>query len=793
MSKKTETDEAVARYGQWLIHYRWPVIVGVLVMVLLAASGGRFLSFASDYRVFFSEDNPQLQAFDELQNVYTKNDNVLFVVEPADGDPFSNQSLAVLSDLADESWKLPYAIRVDAVTNFQHTEADGDDLVVADLVETPELLTDTDRAEVRRIALQEPMLSRRLVSDNGDIAGVNVTIQLPGESIDEVPTAADAARELASQIEAEYPGTNIYVTGIVIINSTFVEAGMGDLTTVFPLMYLIIIVVMIVLLRSLWGTIATLTLVGMSAAGAMGMAGWFGVQLTPTSSQAPTMIMTLAVADSIHLLITMLQEMRRGKSRYDAIIESLRVNFIPVFLTSVTTAIGFLSLNFSDSPPYRHLGNITAVGVSLAFVLSVVFLPAVLSMLPIRVRVKKEREWNVFGKLADWVVGRQRLILGASLAVILFAAVLAPGNKLNDDFVKYFDTSMTFRTDTDFANANLTGLTTVEHSISSGEEGGISEPAYLAKLDSLAEWYEAQPGVVHVNHLGHVLKRLNMNMHGDDSAYYRLPDDRELAAQYLLLFEMSLPYGLDLNNMISVDKSSTRFTVTCTDISSSELIHLAKGGEQWLASHAPPSMQAHAASPSLMFSYLSRRQVMSMLTGTIVALALITLAMMFALRSVRYGLLSVIPNLVPMIIGLGAWALLVGEIGLAHSTIVGMTLGIVVDDTVHFLNKYLRARRELGMLPPEAVRYALSTVGRALLVTSIVLVAGFLVLTASPFKLNSSLGQLSALTIAAALIADFLLLPVLLLLVDRPRVIALKRSDNIKTDIAPAYVTNNQE
>ena len=759
------------RFGEFVLKYRWFVIVGLLALIALTGSGVRFIEFSTNYRVFFSEDNPQLLAFDELQNIYTNNDNIIFVIDVPDGDPFSAQSVKIVSELTEKSWLLPYAIRVDGVTNFQHSEADGDDLIVADLVEDAEAIDSGGLAKARRIALNEPLLKNRLISSDGKYAGINVTIQLPGKLLSEVPTTAAAALALADSIENKYPGTEIYLTGIVMINNAFVTSGQGDMMTVFPLMFLMIIFLMIILLRSFWGTITTVILIAFSAAVAVGLAGWFGMQLTPTSAQAPTMIMTLAVADSIHILVTMLQEMRLGRSRKDAIIESLRVNFAPVFLTSLTTVIGFLSLNFSDSPPYRDLGNITAMGVTAAFLLSISFLPAVLSLLPIKVSKRKEQKSNIFGNLADWVISRQRPILVGSVVVVMFAAIMVPQNKLNDEFVKFFDTTLQFRTDSDFASDHLTGFMVIEHSIGSGEDGGIAEPAYLAKLDSLAEFYKTLPNVVHVNHFGLVMKKLNMNMHGDDSAYYRIPDERNLAAQYTLLYEMSLPYGLDLNNMISIDKSSTRMTVTCKNIPSAELIALSEQGEKWLIDHAPKEMFAAASSPALMFSHLSKRQVLSMINGAGIALVLITLCMIIALCSFKYGLISVIPNMVPMVLGFGAWALLVGELGMAQSSIVGMTLGIVVDDTVHFLNKYLRARRERGLSPEDSVRYAFTTVGRALFITTVVLVAGFLVLTTSTFRLNSELGQLAALTIAFALIADFFLLPALLLVLDRSKTI----------------------
>jgi hypothetical protein len=261
-------------------------------------------------------------------------------------------------------------------------------------------------------------------------------------------------------------------------------------------------------------------------------------------------------------------------------------------------------------------------------------------------------------------------------------------------------------------------------------------------------------------------KRLNQSMHGDSSDWYRLPAERELAAQYLLLYEMSLPYGLDLNNQINIDKSATRMTVMLYNMTTNSVLELEQRSRQWMQDNLPPSMQNDAASPTLMFSHIGERNIRSMLLGTTVALLLISLILVFALRSPRIGLLSLLPNLIPAALAFGVWGLFVGQIGLALSVVTGMTLGIVVDDTVHFLSKYLRARREKGLDAQDAVRYAFSTVGLALVVTSIVLIAGFMVLTFSAFTLNSNMAFMTAVTIFFALIADFLLLPPLLMAVD---------------------------
>ena len=319
----------------------------------------------------------------------------------------------------------------------------------------------------------------------------------------------------------------------------------------------------------------------------------------------------------------------------------------------------------------------------------------------------------------------------------------------------------------------------LDYSLASIEPGGITDPGYLADAAAFAEWYRAQPETIHVSVITDTFRRLNMSMHGDDPAEYRLPDNRELAAQYLLLYEISLPFGHDLNNQIDVDKSATRMTVTTQTLSSNEVIALNRRALHWQTDHAPNIVPAESSGTTLMFANLGRRNIIAMLVGTTIALVGISFVLIFALRSLRVGLTSLVPNLVPGALGFGIWGLAVGQVGVSLSMVTAMTLGIVVDDTVHFLSKYQRARRELGHTSPDAVRVAFRTVGAALLTTSLVLVAGFVVISLSSFELNSDMGRLTALVIALALVADFLLLPPLLMKIDARRSAAVPAAGNL--------------
>jgi predicted RND superfamily exporter protein len=760
-------EQAGQRLGKWIIRNRWPILVLSVVLAATAMTGVRRLSFSDDYRAFFSSSNPQLESYEAIQNIYTRADNILVAIEPVNGGSvLTPPIMAAIEDLTESAWQVPYARRVDSMTNFQHTWADGDELVVEDLVRDAASGSIADMEAAGRVALAEPLLRDRLIASDAGSAGVNITLQLPGEAPTETAEAVAAIRELAARIESDHPDVRTHLTGLSMLNYSFSESAERDMSTLVPLMLAGIALLMGFLLRSALATGAAMVVLVLSAGTAMGLAGWAGIAITPPSSVAPTMILTIAIADAIHLLVTMFASMREGQSRDDALVESMRVNLQPVFLTSLTTAIGFLSLNFSDAPPFRDLGNITAAGVAAAFVLSILFLPALIAVLPVRATAKSQTRadgWQ--DRLADFVIARRRPLLAGSAVLVMAAGFLVTRNELNDQFVRYFGERLSFRQDTEYVMANLTGLYQVEFSLSAGESGGVVDPRYLAKLDEFAAWWETQPSVVQVQSLAPTMKRINRSMHGDDPAWYRLPEGRQLAAQYLLLYELSLPYGLDLNDQINVDQSATRFTVTLTDVTAREIREAAAAGEAWLRANAPDAMHAVAASPAVMFAHISGRNIRSMLFGTALAFVLVSATLVIALRSPKYGLLSLLPNIVPAIVAFGLWGLLVGQVNVALSVVTAMTFGIVVDDSIHFLSKYLRARREHGFDSRDAVRYTFRNVGSALLFTSLILAGGFLVLATSQFDLNGGMGKLTAITIAAAVLADFFMLPALLMAV----------------------------
>lgn len=763
-------------FGFFEKHPIWVILVS-LSIAFFAASGAQNLVFKSDYRVFFGEDNPQLVAYESMQKVYSKSDNVSFVVVPKDGNVFTVEHLEALKTLTKKSWQVPYSTRVDSVTNFQHSYAEEDDMIVEDLVMNTSRLTAKDLERIKNIAISEPLLVNKIISPQAHVSVVNVSVQFPAlDPTSEVAEVSSFVKNMAAEFLQDNPGTVIHLSGMVMMNGAFTEAAMGDSATLVPLMFLIVIVFIGLLLRTISGTFATVIVIILSIASTMGIAGWLGFYLTGPSSSAPTMILTLAVADCIHILSSMFYEMRQGSDKKSAIMKSLKLNLQPIFITSITTAIGFLSMNFSDSPPFHDLGNLVAMGVMLAFVFSITIFPALLAVLPIKVKSVPVGKNDNMSKLASFVIAKRKLLLPLTSVVIIASTLFIPKNELNDDFVKYFDTSIPYRVATDFMQSHLSGMTLLEISVKTGISSGINNPQYLRNLADFSDWLRQQPETDHVNTITDTLMRLNKNMHGDDPSWYKLPTDQEMAAQYLLLYEMSLPYGLDLNNQLNVDKSSAKLVATFKNLTSNELVELEQRINTWFANNTE-RYQVDIASPSLMFAHIGQRSINSMLIGTTLALLLISVILGVALKSWRYGAISLLPNLIPAGVAFGIWGLIEGQVGMSISVVIGMTLGIVVDDTVHFLSKYLHARREKQADAKTAVHYAFGHVGSALWTTTFVLAAGFIVLAQSSFSLNADMGLMTAITIVIALVVDFLFLPPLLIALDKKQKLTINNTE----------------
>ncbi len=769
MEENGITKESFAkRFAERVLAARWRVILATLFLVAVASSGIARLEFSANYRIFFDDDNPQLLALEALENTYGKNENIVFLIVPDDGDATSQRALSAAAWLTESAWHTPYSRRVDSLANFQFTTADGDDLYVRDLVDPQELAQPEARSRIRDVASSDPRIAGSILSLNGDVSVVNVTVELPEEGLLEaVAEIAGFARSVAAEAEERFPGVDLRIVGTVMINQTFLEASIDSQKVFLPASLLLMALILGVLTRGWAGVAATGMVIVFSILASMGLGMWAGLPFSPPISPAPTIVLMIVVANCVHLLVALQQCLRAGHNRHDAIVESVRLNLYPVFLASLTTTLGFLSMNFSEVPPYRHLGNFVAFGIATSFILSVTFLPALLSLLPVRATKERRFGRTAMVRLADSVLRYRKAILWGWILIVPLMLLAIPRNELNDVLVHFFDESVEFRQDTDFMDEHLSGNTLLEYSLEATVEGGVTDPLFLADVSRFADWYREQPPVRHVAVITDTFRQLNQSMHGDDPTAYRIPESQDLAAQYLLLYELSLPQGLNLNNQIDRSRSATRVSISAETLDTQEVLELNARAEAWLKDNAAHVADINSTGPAALFAYIGQRNIRAMLVGTLVVLLAISAILLFALRSLRLGLISIIPNLVPAALGFGVWGLTVGQVGLSLSVVVAMTVGIVVDDTVHFLSKYRRARREYGQDTEEAVHHAFDTAGRALFTTTVVLVAGFMIFVFSPFVPTAQVGVLTAMIIGFAFIADLTLLPALLTVVDR--------------------------
>ena len=771
--------------SRWLIRHRNYMVVLSVVILVVSGFGIPKLGFNGDFKAMFGEENTELKILEGIEDTYLQADNVIVLIKPAQGDVFERDNLHLIEDLTNRLWQAPYSIRIDSLTGYNRSHSEEDTFYVSPLIEEIDSLTDADIASIRQYAREDAYLKKGLVSEDELVTSMVITLALPDDPIKRLPAVTELVEflnELVDDVEVENPGLEIHFMGGPSMEAAMVEIVQFDLQKLLPLTVLICFVTLGVLLRSGTSVLGTVFIIVTANILTMGVAGWMGYDLTPTSMMAPIMVLILAMADSIHVLTQYILYFRQGMKKEEAMAKSISSNFMPILLTSITTAIGFLGMNFSESPSFHDFGNITAMGVLFAFLFTMILLPGVVLVFPMTPTEKPL-------PLTPFMIGFSRLVvkynkaclwgIGLSLPVI---CAFIPQNELNDDIVAYFEKGTSFRDSVDFANEHLSGFQYILYSLDSGEEGYVNDPEFLSKVDEFSEWLRLQPNVAHVFSYNDIIKNLNKAFNDDDPVFDAVPESRELAAQYLLLYEMSIPAGNDLTRDIDSSRSSLRMMVSLNSMTNNELTALDELAQQWLRDNAP-ELETPGGSRSLMFANLGKKIVVSMISGSMFALILITLVILVGLGSVKYGFISLVPNIFPAAVVYGVWGMLVGEVNQAAAMTFSISIGLVVDDTVHFLSKYMLARKE-GKTAEESIEYSFTTAGSALLVTSVAISAGQSMLMFSSFAPNVTTAVMLVSIVMVALLLDFIFLPPILMLFDGRFVECVTEEESTESELS---------
>ena len=753
-------------FGNFVVKNRIWAALFTLILAFVVYAGLPNLRLDTDGRVFMGPNNPDKQTLDLFEQEFAKDDNLNILLIPEDGVIFTPENLKIIEELTEDAWNLPYVRLVNSITRFQNTYSEDDMLVVEDLVPDPFSVNEAAAMQAKKIAQSRIEVKGTLINEDASVSVISIIFRLPGLDLaSEIPTIMAEANPLIKKYREDYPNVSFQLTGSVPVGEAFAQASQKDGQSLTPAMLVAMLLIVGLLLRTVLGVLSILLIAVLSALVSLGALGWSLIPLNSATAIAPLMIITLAVASTVHILSSVRQTMIETTDRTIWAKKAISDHGLAITVAVFTTAIGFLSLNFSISPPFRQLGNMVAAGMLGIWIFTMFLLPALICWMPIKQVSSSALTDRLISVLCEWVIRHQKnLLVFVPVIAICFVAGISQ-IKLEDDFIRYFDERFEIRQANDFYEDNIGGLNVMEYPVETGIESGINSIEYLKKVESFTNYLREQPEISSVRSITDIIKRLNQNMNGDDPTFYRLPNTDEEASQYLFLYELSLGYGMDLTDQINVDRSAIRVTAYVPRTTTAELQELDLRVQNWFRKNAP-NLQSSVTGQTHVYTMISAKDVPAMLQGTTLALIFISGVILLVLRNVKLGLISLIPNLLPAAMAFGLWGYTAGSVTLAVSVVVAMTLGIVVDDTVHFILKYADAKKK-GLSAEDAVRYAFKSVGMALTITSLALVIGFIILGQSGFAVNRDLARLTAVTLAVALFIDFIFLPPLLIWIDK--------------------------
>lgn len=748
---------------RWLRSLKMTIIFISLAVAAAGVAGLMKVGFNADSRVYFGEDTQERKALADLEKRHGRYSIVTFVVFPQKGSVYAPNPLLALSQIVAAVRQVPEAIRYSAI--IEPPPNSGLDVPVGRWTNGSPL-AGAFIGGLRDYAQGHVRWSAPLISADEKIAAVIVTLD-EASGIDARPALEVVAqfRSIRDEVKKRFPDVSIMLTGSAVLDATFIDALKSDLLWLVPAQVLLLILLLLVTLRAVTATLALLMVLGVAVAATVGSTGWLGMTLNGVTSAVPTVLLGLAVATCVHIILSWQDGLRATASSAAALDHAIAVNLKPVTLAIVTTMASFLCLNFSNSPPFQQFGNLVAVGLAITYVLSFTMLPVLLLLIPASPALSRKPLEDSMARLGAGVLGRHRLIIVFFVAAGAVSIFGIERLRFDDTFSHYFSKRFEFRQATDLYEDQLTGITVVDFSIDAGGEGNAVTRENLEKLERFGRWLERQPNVASVTSILDIFQAFGSNRPGvlDEAG---LPASEMASTLMADGYEKSNAPHLPPSLLDDVRRHA-RVSVVLQKISSAELLKFADAADRRVE-ELWGTGAGRATGLPILAAHLSHRNTQAMLTGTFVALLVISLVLVFALGGIRLGLVSLVPNILPLVLAYGFWGMALEEISFAATVVIAMTFGIVVDDTVHILSRYQHLLRDRGLDGQSAIIESFRTVGVAVLITSLSIGSGFAVLSFSGFLVNQHLGLLTVITLVAALLTDLLLLPALLKLLDRP-------------------------
>ena len=755
-------------FAKLLIKYRYLSIGLVLIAVCLLATGLTKLTFNPDLETYFPEGHPAVIRYNEIDDMFIPTDNLIIAVHSNEGTLFNGDSLKVIEELTKKSWTIPYSVRVDSLTNYSYVKSVNDDLIVEPFIEEAEKKSIEFFEKRENLVAGEDIIYKSLISEDKKTSVVSIIVDPPG------PNKEDQNSELINYIlgfiepiKESNENLDIRLLGNPYLDYISPRIVKAEMPVVMPLMLLLIFLIVFLMIRSYVAVLATFIVILMSLIATFGSIGILGNPLNQMVTTIPILIITLALADCIHLFSIYFQNRVKGISSKESMENSLEMNIQPLFLTTISTCIGFLCLNFIEVAPLRDFGNAVAIGIGFAFIFTIFFIAPIVSFFEVKTASKVTKQTRFSTSVGSFILKNGNKLIFSITSISFLILLCIPMNELDENPTQMYAEGFTsFSSDTLWLDEKLS-VTFPVNFLATNEEGQVSDPDFLEILDKFSVWLEEREQVNHVTSLANNMKNLNKSMHGDDPEWKKIPENADLSAQYLFFYEMSLPMGLDLNSSISQDRKSTKISATLKDMSSNEFKEFNNEVLGYLRQNNLENMISEPSSFRVIFTYMVEAIVNSLLYGLFIGILLITLIIGLFFRSYLLPALSIFPNILPIGMGFGLWGLFVGDVGFMVAVGMGSTLGVIVDFTVHFLSKYELARKEFKKSVEESVIYSFETVGFALIIMTVVLALGFSVLNLVTFIPIQDFAKFSVICFIGGLIINFLFLPNLLMKFDK--------------------------
>ena len=747
-----------------VIRFRFLVIILSIFSVSYSWLISRDLAFNNSNEMWFLEKDRTLLEYKKLLKLFGDDEFIVIGIENRDKSSiFHQEAIETISKITEFLNELDHVTKVQSLSKVEIITGAEDVLTVEKLFNRFELTPEEYKAK-EKIALSDPLINGFLLTDDG-------TFSLIYARITHVEGSITHKIELSQKIQALLKNLsnkekfNFYLAGGPTLDETFLTSFNRDQSLLIPLVLIIIILVLFYSFRSVTCVLLPLAVIVGTVILVYGYTALMNHDLNILNAIVPVIILAIGIADAVHILVDYYHEINMGRTRKKAAENTIINLFTPCFFTSLTTSISFLAFTTSRIVPLRELGMQSAFGVLAAFILSITFLPALLSYMKItNVKAKKITQenifYNLFIKIAKFTPQQNKKILLSYGIITLFFIYFTFQVKVDANAMNYFTDSTRVKIHTQYIDSKLKGTLNAEFIIDSGENDGVKDPEFLQKLEKFQNYLQDIPEFGRVISMLDFLKKMNQVMHNDDIAYYKIPDTREETAQYLLLYSFASPEE-DLTDMIDFNYRHARVSIRVPIMDTSKSKVLMRKVKVFLHQELP-SLAVSLTGLVILFNNIDEYILDSQISSFSLAFLLIFIMMILVFKSFKFGVLSMIPNLLPVLVAGGLMGFLGINLEFGTVMVACVVIGLGVDDTIHYIGRYLRKRRQ-NVCRRESIQKALTEAGKPIIFTSIILFFGFFVLLFASLTINIYFGLLVCIAVLVALLADLFYLSAIIL------------------------------